>query len=366
MTYFLHIGPHKTGTSYIQKECASRRLELLGAGINYPTYWNTFLYAHQDIYDQLSQEHYDYFKSNFSEWKKRKTPSEHVLLSSENLEDLSPEAVGVLAEPLRAHKTKIIFYVCSWLPLVRSKWQEDIKHGGTVLFPEFCFQNFVDPELNRTLNYNLVLDTYAKFFGSENIIIRSYDNIVDTNGDVFEDIISIVLGKPSPFQGRRYLENVGFPPLETEVIRVLNSVLQRKLGLPPSAKIRECFIEKIEFFGKQMAELETRSAAFLRSFAMNEPEQAFRKVQDHLLTKYPSAGPDVENGRLFASQKTMTYQYYSPEFLADSVCAEVLQQLLHAVEHLVVDRVKAEKLAESSKIDAPDTNRLTDTQAVPQ
>jgi hypothetical protein len=111
---------------------------------------------------------------------------------------------------------------------------------------------------------------------------------------------------------------------------------------------------------------------------MNEPEQAFRKVQDHLLAKYTNVGPDVENGRLFSSQKTMTYQYYSPEFVANSDCAEILQQLLCAVEHLVVDRVKAEKLAESSKIteaskiaeaskiDAPDIDRPTAAQAVPQ
>jgi hypothetical protein len=220
------------------------------------------------------------------------------------------------------------------------------------------------------LNYNLVLDTYAKFFGSENLIIRSYDNLVVENGaDLFEDIVSIILGKPSPLEGRRYLENAGFPPLVTEVIRILNSVLQRKLGLAPSSRIRECFVDKLDSFQKQMEALETRSARFLRSFAMSEPEQAFRRVQEHLLSKYPNVGPGVENGRLFSSQKATDYHYYSPELLVNSDCAEILQQLLHAVEQVLTGRDKRSKADDSAKspeVAAADNEQIAANQPAAQ
>jgi len=53
MTQFvIHVGPHKTGTTYLQEAFAHLRPYLAERGVHYPSLWGGV--AHYQLYDELA------------------------------------------------------------------------------------------------------------------------------------------------------------------------------------------------------------------------------------------------------------------------------------------------------------------------
>lgn len=340
MKFIIHIGPHKTGTSYIQKECADRRQELLANGVYYPKDWNTWLDGHTGLYHQLRQRHFDFFKQNFAKFAATIEPQHKVVLfSNENLEDLDQDGIEVLSQCFRPGDAKIVYYARKWPRLLNSTWQEAVKHGSAMTLPEFCFQEAVNPRKSNILNYNIVLSKYASVFGADNIIVRSYDNVLEGGGDVFEDILTVTIGEPSAIRGRRYVENKSFELLDIEIVRLLNAVAFGDRNKNPSPIVRESYTQLKSALQALIAELEWIARPYRKAMTVNNFLENFAAIERELLEQYKHVGPTDLNGRLFADLGQAEFEYYSADFLIEPRAVSIVQHVIKRCEELYSDKI---------------------------
>jgi hypothetical protein len=330
MRYILHVGPHKTGTSYIQKESADRRDELRAVGILYPKTWNTYLDGHTGIYHQLRQGHYGYFGQHFDSFKQEAGSLETALLSNENLEDLSEEPIEVLASYFKPGDTKVVYYIRNWSGLLASTWQESIKHGSTWMFPEYLLQHLQNPFNSQVLNYNIVLGRYAKYFGAENIIIRSYDNVLSLHHNIFEDLLSTILGGQVPLKGRNYRENTSENSLNVEVLRLINVSLFGR-SEDPSSRILDIYMKVKDSMVGLLEELETIAIPYFQTARIEIDTQAYRQIEAEVLETYKQVGPFLSERRSLADARDLRVRYCSPALLLDRRAHEIMLAVISKV-----------------------------------
>jgi hypothetical protein len=328
---FIHIGPHKTGTTYIQRECAERRQELLDIGIFYPKTWNNFLFGHTGIYHQLRQKHFEHFRQTYEKMIEE-TPSASlsILLSNENLEDLEEDGIRALAKNFSAHDVKIVYHVREWTALLTSTWQENVKHGSRDTLAEYAYSHCVSPATSPMFNYNLVIDRYASTFGAENIIIRVYDNILAAQGDLLEDLLDVIHGPGTALKGRGQRINASLIPMETEIVRLLNVMTKSQFDRNPGVDTRTAYFAVRPTLAAEREELSRRCARVIKEFPTHDFPLAFGRVEKELMLKYKNLGPGVE-GRIFVEQKSKPVRFLSTDFLLDDECRAIFMKVAERV-----------------------------------
>jgi hypothetical protein len=217
---FLHIGPHKTGSTYIQKYCLENRDQLLNLGVNYPNEGRmeqVTPYGHHEIVEKvktLEQNKLDEYFSQFF-------GSAITLISSENFDRLSLEEIKKLGQSLSRLDVRIIFYRRNCLDLLPSWWQEQVKHGETCLLENFILPHILRPFASHIVNPGVVLDLYASVFGKDNITIVDYDASLQRDG-VLRPIFDL-LGIEWP-AAKHEVINRSLKPELVEIIRTLNII----------------------------------------------------------------------------------------------------------------------------------------------
>ena len=334
MKYFLHIGPHKTGTTYIQRECVTRRTELLNLGIHYPAIWNDQLYSHLGIYHQLRQGHNDFFAANFAQFLADAPNAEYALISSENLEELSQEAIGILARHFTPSETKIIYYARRWQPLLYSLWQEYIKHGGVKILPEYLMEETNNYFSNPGLNYNIVLDKFANVYGADNVIVRSYDNLTGSGENLFNDIVSVITETKSSLSEHNYLTNQAFNILDIEIVRILNSIFYSKYKIEDGSRIRDIYVSIKDNYQESLVYLRENLDGFVREIGVPYQPERFLEVESVLLNKYKNVGPIMSGNSLFEQHggEDSRIDYYVSEILFNRDLYDILNDVVSRIE----------------------------------
>lgn len=202
---YLHVGQHKTGTTWIQNVLDHNRARLAEAGVCYPELgachgWPlVMLFARPDDIDRLGPsigmrrrhsrparkiENRRILDAALDDPKWRK-----IVISGEQLCDmLRWSEVGVLAEALKRPDldVTVIFYAREPLGYAASMTQQRLKAGLTL------------KELAAappTPDYRRRLQKYFRFFGRENVEIRIYDRARLKNGDALADFMEAI-GEP--------------------------------------------------------------------------------------------------------------------------------------------------------------------------
>ena len=177
---YVHIGQHKTATTYIQKLLAE----------NFDTLKKEF----DLLYPKTGRKgrkggHHDFSRSllDRGEYYKGKenfqienllqeieaNNAKNILISSEDFEFLSLEKIKFLHQILNEDFCVIpILYLRNWLHGVFSYWQERIKGGSTRPFHEF----FDGPLQSIIQKQKKVVENWSHFFGKQ-IQIVVYDNL---------------------------------------------------------------------------------------------------------------------------------------------------------------------------------------------
>ncbi len=139
-------------------------------------------------------------------------------------------------------RVQVIFYCRRWGELLPSGWQEVVKQGDIMTFPEFLSGHMVNSFGSHILNFGLTLGRYAEHFDISTIRLVSYSNIVDSREDLFVHFCQNFLGwsEPSaPSQGR---SNASIDVAEVEIIRALN-VLHRAHYGPKRATMFHAYLD---------------------------------------------------------------------------------------------------------------------------
>jgi hypothetical protein len=309
--YVIHIGPHKTGSTYLQVTFQNLSIPLLERGILYPLQWVApHAPGHFALANRLRSGSDAALADEFQELN----ASSHktILISSEDLSRLSPENLASLKSYLGGHRTSIVFHCRRWSELLPSSWQETVKHGQSTTLPEFMTNNFINPFASKIINYAILLDHFEKLFGIENIYLVSYSNIVDQGGDIAEHFLRSFLDWPNPPPIPRLRANPSFAALDVEMIRALN-VLEWSASGNRSERLRLRYMRM-----KSALELSAVFTAMENSRAslrVNENSRGLRTVHEEMFEKYGRRLVPPGSGRYFFVQKLGAIEYISPDYL---------------------------------------------------
>jgi hypothetical protein len=227
--YVIHIGPHKTGSSYLQAAFQALRSQFLEHGVWYPEQWQgEDKLGHHRLVHRLRTKTDEGLAEDFAFLNG--SSYETILISAEDLSDLKPEEIAQLRILLGECSSHVIFYCRRWSELLPSGWQELIKHGHTTTFSEFLSTCFINPFSSHVINYSRTLRRYAECFGISNLSLVSYSNIMDDDGDIFANFCKNFLAWKDPPKPVHSRVNVSLAPMEVELIRALSAIEWSRTG----------------------------------------------------------------------------------------------------------------------------------------
>lgn len=309
--YILHIGAHKTGTTYLQRVFGALRPALESEGIAFPSCWSQSddQPSHSKLYTMLTAGALDALRADLDAIAARE-----VLISSEDLSYLHEPQIQQLRTLLGDAPATILFYCRRWSELLPSVWQERIKHGFSETFPQFAGAVMRDPSRLDFVNFGRILNRYAKVFGRGSIRIVPYSAITDAGTDLavhfaetFQPRMRPLLEQAGTVLGSR--PNQSLRPAEIEVIRVLNA-MHAANGGERGASVREWFLREGDKHGASA--LLDSVAKSLHVIELSDEQPALEDLHQQLwasygdLVAYPSTG-----GRFFAP-RTRNIPYVPP------------------------------------------------------
>ena len=139
----LHIGPHKTGSTYIQKFFFENNDELRGLGVNYPMQGLGGQFGQHELVEKVKTLDSEALPLYLREF----IAPDANFVSSENFDRLHAGDIEKLGKALSALLTepgdlRILFYQRNYADLLPSWWQEEVKHGAVISFYEFSCPTF--------------------------------------------------------------------------------------------------------------------------------------------------------------------------------------------------------------------------------
>lgn len=290
---YLHIGLHKTGTTYMQKVFTDNREVLRSLGVEYPELGAEYLWGHHNLAWSFMPNKPLINGENFScdrffdyldacEYSR-------ILISSEDFDFLRPAQIEKLHQRLANFEVRIIVYVRQPLNALYSYWQESVKHGDTTTFKDYCFQVLDQP---MALNYGKLLEHWSAKFGIDALSIVVYDNLLEDNKDValfcLETVLALDL-KSNHLSIPRARINVASDIKTVELIRQINAIYKAKNNtkiIPPE------FWERLkQYFEVHQMEHTKELDQFFGYETMDHPEyqplyQHFQQMQEEVMEKY--------------------------------------------------------------------------------
>lgn len=234
---YIHIGPHKTGTTYIQATLAAAASELANLGIGYIVGADRSGIAHHQIAECLVR--------NPPAVAAAKTlfhaalgDRQITIISSEVFSRVSRSAwTSLLSELPKDICCTFVCYLRSRSTVMYSLWQEQIKHGRTASVGEYVCNEVLYPHRSPPINFLSIIDRLPLSDGHK-LKIVVYDNLIEDGIDLVDQLLSGVLGLDMPRAfGNREQVNRSFDPAFLEFLRSLNLISGIK-NRPQSDKFR--------------------------------------------------------------------------------------------------------------------------------
>jgi hypothetical protein len=147
----------------------------------------------------------------------------YIVISCEGLSTFTLDQVAHLRQLLGSAPVQVVHYVRRWPERLPSAWKEHVRQGQTTMLPEFLVRQmmghdgFARPDVT-------ILDPFAAIFGTDQIKIVSYSSLMDNKLDIARHFLASFLDASDidlPDIGR---PNQSLSILDTELIRVLNTI----------------------------------------------------------------------------------------------------------------------------------------------
>jgi hypothetical protein len=228
----LHMGPHKTATTYLQHNFHHNRAQLLRHGWLYPVTGERVRTAHHDISDlrqtivnqdsRLTNE----LRAIGEEARKRGL---NILLSSEGFSLWKPRHLQRLVDLLKTDGMQVVYAIRDPLSHFYAIWAQKVKNGSDESLPARHMRHFADPSRSHLLNPLVELNPVLRQPGTTATILH-YDEIVARKLDIFSVFLERALGitgvKPAELSAR----NQRFPIELTEFVRALTPLAGLEAG----------------------------------------------------------------------------------------------------------------------------------------
>jgi hypothetical protein len=287
--FYLHIGPHKTGSTYIQKVLYDNADKLEASNILYPREIVGPQYGHHVIPKLLMEDNQEEVEILFE----RLLSSElDLLISSENFDRLNHVQIERLKETISDRTFNIIFFKRNSVNLLYSTWQEEVKHGLTTPFSIFCLRHISFPFKSNIINADLVLEPYIQLFGEEALSVIDYDEALKS-GDIFDSLSNVLgLGGLADI-GIKKVVNKSFPAWETELIRGLN-ILAITEGFSSDTKVLENYlkVKEIRHVNALISDFQTYVSEYSVEIDFSH-SAVIKKIEENFNKKYFSTNNQI-------------------------------------------------------------------------
>ena len=329
--YVIHIGPHKTGTTYLQASFRDLRTKLVERGIMHPAPWLGGGVSQEVLFrrlrsapDGLEQE---FGVLNSSDYKV-------ILISSEDLSDLKEQEIAWLKRLVGECSVEIVFYCRRWSELMLSGWREMVKHGFIGTFPELFAAHVSNPFVSHVINFQIKLDKFTKAFGEESIRLVPYNYLVDNKIDLFKHFAACFLDWPDAPLSPAGRPNQSVSALDAEMIRVLR-VLEwalhrdRSPDLFGSYQRKKLSLDTENVFASMEADLQAITAA--------EDAPGFRLLHESLFEQYGSRLVKPHLDRMLFVPKRVQLPFVGQNYLLVSGATEALNRIYTELGNRPVD-----------------------------
>ena len=238
-TIFLHVGPHKTGTTALQKFMLDNQSNLFKQNLVYPKRYIQIFGHHKFRENIVNRDISDDDIAFFNE------TDNNFLLSSEDYISLSKEDFEYLKQRFENFEIKIIYTWRRASLKLYSIWQEVIKHGGTVDFFQYYHEHLARPGTSQMLSPDLKLATLSQVFGNQNVSVLDYESSVATN-TLMNDFLKLMgIEWDESFeqsQKSAESENRSMTLADVEIVRALN-IKAKQTGALNGANMRLAYLK---------------------------------------------------------------------------------------------------------------------------
>lgn len=235
---FLHIGPHKTGTTYLQKILHDNFDCLLASGLHYPKKFINIMYGQHQLVEKILTQPVEKLKEEIKLF-----PDMNHVISSENFDRLSVDGIKKVKDLFFNYDIQIIIYRRNYQNVLYSSWQEDVKHGGIKTFYEYAFSHLIKPYQSQIINLGALVKSYASVFGISNITMIDYDFHANGCG-IIKPFLKIIDMENSNISIHNQMINKSLDIVDVEIIRGLN-MLGAVDRIRKSSSIRDRYLRHL-------------------------------------------------------------------------------------------------------------------------
>jgi hypothetical protein len=235
----LHVGPHKTGSTYLQNRLLKNRDSLLSYGWDYPEL-GLRQFAQHRIYHWLQGHEAAAGDVSDAAMGEMLLSAPRIILSSEDFVYLSPDRLRKLKSLLPDMDVQVVYFIRTPVDLWPSHWQELIRHGrdDTLLEYVASFAGWTKVFEPATMNPVAHITKFADVFGRESLKLICYDNIVQDGGDLFDFFWTHIIGlaETAP-PGETRIIHPSQPLHMIEMLRSLNQIYRERTGKSPGDRL---------------------------------------------------------------------------------------------------------------------------------
>lgn len=283
---YLHIGPHKTASTYIQKVFHKNIDTLEKVGIIYPLFDTDHMYGQHSLVDDIR-----FRKKLILENKVEyiNQLNKDIFLSSENFVNLNFDDIKYFSSFLKNFDVEIIFLKRKIDDLLVSLWQERIKHGGKDSWVMFLFHHMNEPVRSKAINPCRVLDLYADVFHKEKIKIIDFDYAIESKVDICDLVFKIIRRTELEGIGIQKKINISFDFDEIEIIRMFNILYSRKNSTQINIDAKKEYLKfkKVNPNHAIIFELKNIIQKSMKPVSINDT-LLFKKFDNDFITNYSS------------------------------------------------------------------------------
>jgi hypothetical protein len=288
----IHIGPHKTGTTAIQKMLYTHsRSEASGFIYPFTDADRLGQHAFADVIHKADRQGLTALASELMSSDKT------CVLSSEEFCYLPPDRLRALKDYLTDTDITIVYYARNVLTTLHPWWQEQVKHGNSQTFLEFALGCLVRPGSIHLLIPDVMLSNWACVFGQEAIKIYLYDDIADVANQFAADLLDVTL-PPDHFTET----NISYDYIEAEMIRFWNMLGARGADLIQLPQALELSVD----IGRE-------ARASSKQFNLSYQIPSLSMIEDILLERWRDQIQGSVDPHLFKT-RDRSYPYVHPDF----------------------------------------------------
>lgn len=197
-TIFIHIDPHKTGTTSIQHGLAANENKLIKIGILAPKTGRPHQLSagNHNLAWELRKEADSRFNPEFGTWNdlikecRNQKDLKKIILSSEDFSILTKGEISEIKEILSRFQVKIIIYLRRQDKSLQSTWVEVVRNGGTPgIVPHFNKWVKDNNYSSSNTDYLKIIKEWEAVFSKKSIILKIFDPS-QFKGSLFEDFLA--------------------------------------------------------------------------------------------------------------------------------------------------------------------------------